>query len=356
MTASPQTPRVLLVGRDWFAGVTEFCRRGLEELGVETRVVGTNVPAQSQRVTKQQAKLRQLRLVGHPLANRYWDREEARRHADFQARLRTTVAEFRPDLLLTLMIWGDEVGERALEGVSALKVGWLLDDPFLNKAELAPTLPFYDRIFSADEAWGIPARFLTRADIPTLPCGADLASHRPLETASVREGLVFVGSSYAGKAAGIPRRALLEGISDLPLRVYGDKGWRSSARLARCFAGRELPMDEANAVYNGASAAINIHHPQWKSGTSLRTFGLCASGVAQLVDYRPGLERYFDLDREVAAFRNAEELRAQAERVLRDATWRDSLAREGLSRVRAEHTYAHRLRVILRDAGFESAL
>ena len=355
MTMPAKTPRVLLVGRDWFAGVTEFCRRGLAELGVETRVVGTNVPTQSGRVAQQQAKLRRFRLIGHPLANRYWDREEARRHADFEARLRVAVAEFQPDLLLTLMIWGDEVGESALEGVSALKVGWLLDDPFLNKAELARTLPFYDRIYSADQAWGIPARFLTRADIPTLPCGADLASHRPLETATSREGLVFVGSSYAGKAAGIPRRALLEGISDLPLKVYGDQGWWSSPQLARC-AGHELPMDEANAVYNQAAAAINIHHPQWKSGTSLRTFGLGASGVAQLVDYRPGLERYFDLDREVAAFRNAEELRAQAKRVLRDPAWRDGLAREGLARVRAEHTYTHRLRVILGDAGFTSGI
>jgi spore maturation protein CgeB len=57
-----------------------------------------------------------------------------------------------------------------------------------------------------------------------------------------------------------------------------------------------------------------------------------------------------DPEGEVVAYRCGEDLAEKAARYLDDAAARRRIADAGLARVRAQHTYVHRLRRILRDA------
>ena len=96
---------------------------------------------------------------------------------------------------------------------------------------------------------------------------------------------------------------------------------------------------------------MNIHHPQFRVGTSLRTFAIGAAGAFQLVDWRPGLERFFVPDEEIVTYQTADELRAKASYYLANESARQRIARAGHERVLREHTYAHRIAQILFDVG-----
>jgi len=215
----------------------------------------------------------------------------------------------------------------------------------------------YDRLYVIDESWAAPVRLTAGLPTETLACGADPQSFFQVQPERVdpalRSRVLFVGSSYQGVPAGVMRRGLLTGVADLGLKVFGDPGWRSAGvdrALAGCYQGRGLDTAGCNLAYNGADVAINIHHPQFRAGTSLRTFAICAAGAFQLVDWRPGIERYFEPDAELVCYTSPDDLREKVMRYLADEPARRRIAAAGMARARGEHTYAARLGRILRDA------
>lgn len=350
-------PRVLLVGPQWFGDLLSFCERGLQEAGAQVRVLPLNDAAWLPQATRLKAQLNRVPTLGPLVNRRYWARVRRGLAQEFSARLSQTMSEWQPQMLLFIACWGYEIAPELLASLpsSVPKIGWLMDDPFLDDGSLARSLTAFDRLYVVDESWARPVRLMVKVPVELLACGGDLHSHHPVDGAQLRAeergGIVFVGSSYAGKAPGLVRRALLEEVSDLDLRIYGDEGWARYPKLRAAYQGRGLKSEEANRVYNGADMVLNIHHPQFRAGTSLRTFALCASGACQLVDYRPGLERFFVLNQEIVVYDSPQSLRAQAERLMMDAPRRRQIARAGYERVKAEHTYAHRGRRILDDAG-----
>jgi spore maturation protein CgeB len=230
-----------------------------------------------------------------------------------------------------------------------------MDDPFGNGGSLATLIGSFERVFAVDGSWVESIQLIAHGPVSMLTCGADPESHHRLKTVpdQYQCRIAFVGSSYSGDPAGLVRRVLLERIADLNLHIYGDRGWSAISRhgdvLSRCYQGGELSSEEVNLAYNGANIALNIHHPQFRCGTSLRTFAICATGAFQMVDWRLGLDFFFVPDEEIVCYRSPEELREKAVRYLGDDRTRRRIARAGYERVLREHTYAHRLAVILRE-------
>jgi spore maturation protein CgeB len=230
-----------------------------------------------------------------------------------------------------------------------------MDDPF--QSTLQRVLASFDSLYVVDESWIAPIQLLTGRGAAMLPCGGDLQSYHPVGweeiPAAARSKVAFVGTSYSAQPAGLVRRTLLGQVADLGLSIYGDKGWAAGCSrddpLPKCYRGGQLTSEQANLVYNGASIGLNIHHSQFRAGTSLRTFAICASGAFQLVDWRPGLERFFVPDKEVVMYRSPDELREKVLYYLANKSARRRIARAGCQRVEREHTYGHRMRRILRD-------
>lgn len=358
------TFKVLLTGVDWFGDLIAFCERGLRELGAEVRTVPTNRTDWLAGARHLGQQLARLPLVGAGISWR-WERRLWRRvESEVNQAVARAVKEWRPDLFLSLLCWGDPLQAETLDAVKGVrKVGWLMDDPFQHDGRLIELLHCFDHLYVVDESWATPIRLATGGPVTLLPCGADCHSHYPLPSQEVPPelhcGITFVGTSYRTQAAGVIRQRLLEAIADLDLHIHGDQGWFEmtgpGTQLARCFRGRELDTRQVNRAYNGADIVVNIHHPQFRCGTSLRTFAVCASGAFQLVDWRPGIERFLVPDHEVVTYRTPHELREKAIHYLADEEARRRIARAGYERVRREHTYAHRLRRILREAGLGAA-
>ncbi len=350
--------RVILVGAEWYADLLASCRGALSQLGVEVQVVPTNSVPWVPRGSRFGGCAARIPVVG-PRLQRYWaGRHRGRLVLTLRKQLDQLLQEWRPDLLIYVLCWGEPACHAMLAGLDVQKVGWLMDDPFQHDGSLAAALSCFDRIYVVDEAWAANVRLASGCGTRVLTCGADLDINKCVSAdqvpAELRCDLLFVGTSYRNNPAGILRSNLLGRIADLGLRVYGDSGWAQRPvddPLRKAYHGRELTSREANLAYNGARIVINIHHPQFCLGTSLRTFAVAAATAFQLVDERPGMSRFFAPGKEVGTYSSPDDLRDKVLYYLKHESARQALAQAGFERVCSEHSYAHRLAEILTDAG-----
>lgn len=350
--------KVLVTGPARAGGLLDFVENGLASLGADAVSLPT-APLPSPVSSTLSRLTSRIPVAGWRIPARAERSLFASQATAFNDRLEAILSEWRPDVLISLLCWGDPVDPGLLDQFDGVyKVGWLMDDPFLHTGSLVNTLQSFDSLYTVDGSWVEPVRLASGRPVEMLACGACLESHHPVSNdripARYHCDTVFVGTSYRGQSAGMVRRRLLRAVADLNLSIYGDAGWKDSDSegdpLPECWRGGEMNSAETNLVYNAASVVLNIHHPQWRMGTSLRTFAICASGAFQLVDWRPELARFFDLDTEIVTYSCQEELRDRAIYYRANDSLRLRVARAGLNRVRAEHTYADRLRHILEQA------
>ena len=350
--------KALVTGPSGAGGLLGFVEKGLGRLGVDAMAVPTapSSPLAGAAVLRLTSR---IPIAGWRIVSAAERSAFASQAATFNNRLESILADWRPDVLICLLCWGDPVDPGLLDQFAGVyKVGWLMDDPFLRGGSLAKVLESFDTLYTVDGSWIEPVRLASGRPVEMLACGACIDSHHPVPKDSISARFhcdtVFVGTSYRGQGAGFVRRKLLRTVADSNLSIYGDAGWKISDSeddpLPKCWRGGELNSAETNLVYNAAAIVLNIHHPQWRVGTSLRTFGICASGAFQLVDWRPELERFFDLETEIVTYSCSEELCEKLVYYRTNDSLRLRIARAGLNRVRAEHTYADRLRYIIEQA------
>ena len=78
-----------------------------------------------------------------------------------------------------------------------------------------------------------------------------------------------------------------------------------------------------------------------------REFKVPACGGFEISDYVPGMDRYFDLGKEIVAVRSPEEWFAKIDHYPRHEGERKQIQEAGTGRVLREHTYAHRVKQLL---------
>jgi hypothetical protein len=131
-------------------------------------------------------------------------------------------------------------------------------------------------------------------------------------------------------------------------RVFGH-GWERHPRLAR-FAGGLLSHEQMLAAYHASRIVLN---PGWSADptdsvpqTKLRHFEVPGCGAFQLTNVNPELAELFEPEREIAFFRDSDDLVEQVDRYLRDEDARARVAAAGHARAHAEHTLDHRVRAL----------
>src|SRR5215470_11556058 len=236
-----KSPRVLLIGPQWFGDLLAFCKRGLLDLGADVRAIATNGAPPRHLASRMRSGLAKTPVVGPEIDRYLYALHLKRQRTDFCRLVRETVTEWKPDLLLAILCWEEVISREFLDSLpSMIKVGWLMDDPF--QSSLQKALASFDCLYVVDESWIAPIQLLTGRGAAILPCGGDLQSYHPLSweqvPAAARCEIAFVGTSYSAQPAGLVRRTLLRQIADLGLSIYGDEGWAAGSSrndpLPRC--------------------------------------------------------------------------------------------------------------------------
>lgn len=215
---------------------------------------------------------------------------------------------------------------------------WLTDAP----RPAAGTLRAYGRVFVSDPGYGAAVREVVGAGryAGELPFAMHPALHHPVVGRGSGRGLCLVANRDPKRDTHL--RALL--AAGLRPRVYGNYFLRHPLALRHpgCFRPR-VANERLGDVYARHAVSLNIHARVVREGTNMRSFECAGCGIPQLVEYRPGLDRYFEPGVELEVYRDPEEAADRARALLADPRRASAMAERAERRARAEHTYHHRL-------------
>ncbi len=220
---------------------------------------------------------------------------------------------------------------------------WLTDAPRYTAQQLAA----FSRVYVSDPGYAQEVMDIVGADrfAGILPFACQPQVHTP-QPACADTDVCFIGNRDPDRDAYL--RQLLN--SKHSCHIFGNY-----------FAAHPLFWDHPSAfrptvsnlalakIYARHRISLNIHARVVRAGTNMRTFECAACDIAQLVEYRPGIEALFVPDEEICLFRSTEEFASILPRVLADSGLRKTLRHNARARVLAEHTYAHRLGTLLED-------
>lgn len=141
---------------------------------------------------------------------------------------------------------------------------------------------------------------------------------------------------------------------DTPIAVYGRR-CGALGRTPHDVHDRWLTRRHVPRLYQESLAVLNVRNElNVFEGLNQRSFEPTACGTAVIHDDVADLARCFEPGKEVLVFRDGQELQEICERVRRDPALALRVGAAALTRVRVEHTCAHRAQTILRDFGFDA--
>ncbi|MFO7870636.1 MAG: glycosyltransferase [Kiritimatiellia bacterium] len=227
---------------------------------------------------------------------------------------------------------------------------WTIDaprdfDPVLRAA------PHYDRVFcGGTEAIEILENH--GVDASWLPFACDTELHRPVElSADDREAYgrdaVFVGSFYshrldvfkelAGSSFGIWGPGWQKVPADHPLRPHVVPGQTSPETWKK--------------IYSAAKTVVVAHYQDGKTPcyqASPKVYEALACGAFVLADDQKDVFRLFEDGTHLVRFTNGNELKEAVDYYAHRPEERKRIAEAGRAEVLAKHTYAHRMRRLIK--------
>lgn len=221
---------------------------------------------------------------------------------------------------------------------------WLIDGPRLERSDLAP----YGKVYISDMGYAEALALCAPSglNIRELPFACVPSVHSPCQPRSTPRGACFIGNKD-------PKRdAYLEWMHshECAPNVYGNYFFRHPLFWKHpTYFRPSIPLSGMGRIYSEYSVSINIHAQVVRHGTNMRTFECASYGIPQLVEYRPGLDRYFEPEKEILTFSSPAQCVDQLERLLGDAKLRRYMSVLARQRALSEHTYLHRMRELLNE-------
>lgn len=254
--------------------------------------------------------------------------------------------EWKPDVImcLTQSLKTEVLKELRTSGAKA-RVAWWGDAP-ANMSGMGLLSDEWDFIYIKDaaavakfRAVGFNAFLMHEAMNP--------AWHRP--SSAARNDKVVVAGNYYGYRQVLVSR-LLE--ASVPLALYGSPPPRWSADVIReNYTGRYITKHEKSSVFEAGLANLNCTSLSEGNSLNCRAFEICGAGGLQLIEDKPAVADCFEPGVEVLTYDSVDQILEYIGRARSDLNWANRIRRAGMNRASSEHTYQHRLRQILNNAG-----
>lgn len=186
-----------------------------------------------------------------------------------------------------------------------------------------------------------PAYYMPECFSPSSLCAGDTAPDPQIS--EYETDICTAGNLYAYRVA------FFRNLTDRNVKIWGLPAplWMHLGKVKPMVQNRFVAHAEKARAFRGAKIVLNNLNPSEIWGTNVRTFEICGAGGFQIVDWRPGLADLFVLEEEIVTFRDLPELNGKIDHYLNAPDERRKIAGAGQRRAIAEHTYAHRLRLIL---------
>lgn len=331
------TPTRLLVISPSFHGYSEAVRRALIELGHEVEVLHYDAFPTVGTKLRNKMMFELPSRLGSSSGERRLTEWTTRRVLDGIAASRADAVLIIRGDRLSLDVWA-ELDRRRLPTVL-----WLYDE--MNRMSLDPAVLAMPRAIASYSPSDVAQLAATGLHSMHLPNAFDpTTGARPTPS----DDIVFIGARYRS------REELLVGLAarGAPVHAYG-RDWSHhpydrlrtwDLRRPAIPAGRDIDRATAYSIMGGAAGVINTHENQ--DGFTMRTFEACGMGGLQFID-RADVDDYYTPGAELEVFEDLEHLAELCRRAAQDPDWRRALGAAAAERTRREHTFVHRMRLLV---------
>lgn len=264
--------------------------------------------------------------------------------------------ECKPDLAF-FFLFTDQLDAQTIEAVGRAggcpTVNWFADDHWRFEDFTRHLAPAFDLAVTTDEDSLPKYRLLpdTRVHLSQWACNRYAYGR---VTCELRHDVTFVGQPHGERRKTVAMLAQ-EG---LPVECWGF-GWPAGtiehAAMVEVFASSRINLNLSNSSQVPGLKAMVRRMLRFKvpaprpAQIKGRNFEVPGCGGFLLTERVPHLERYFELDQEVAIFEGEGDLAEKVCYWLDHEDERGRVAEAGYRRVMAEHTYDHRFAAIFEE-------
>ena len=259
-------------------------------------------------------------------------------------RLLKIAKEFRPDILLSTT---GTVNEDTLDELGTFVRGRRIlwwGDPPANARRWDLLSPGWDVVYMKDRA-AVHKLKLAGQNAHLLHEAMNPNWHKPL-AGKRNKAFAIAGNCYAFRQA-LVRRLMKDGVQ---FQLFGPPvpSW-SYPEIKKAHSGQYLVKEEKSLVFGEAAGCLNTFSFAEGDSLNCRAFEIAGAGGLQLIEHRPAIEDCFVPGKELLTFATYDELVELSRRAVKYPDELDVVRRAGASRALAEHTYRHRLDVILKN-------
>jgi len=195
---------------------------------------------------------------------------------------------------------------------------------------------------------GIPAFYLPECFNPQVHRRVPLDSEARAEYSA---DIATAGNLYPNRVA------VFSQLREFDVAIWGapPPGWLDVSLIRPMIRARFVAHDEKAKAFLAARIVLNNLHPAEIWGVNCRAFEACGIGAFQMISWRPGLSQLFRDGVEIVAYRDMNDLLEKVRYYLANEAARDRIAAAGHARAHAEHTYRHRLELLLATLAGQAA-
>lgn len=266
-----------------------------------------------------------------------FDRRAYRDFAEMNRRFLETIASWRPDAVLAVLmhyeLWRETLA-LVRERCGVMVLNWGTDDSWKYAQFSRHVAASVDVYASTSHAAVEAARNDgLRNFVLTQWAASDEALAEPLPASACKYPVSFVGAAYG------ERRRWIEALRARGVEVacFGH-GW----------AGGAVDTATLRAIARESVVSLNFSGASAKGRQiKARVFDVPGCGGMLLTQPADRLEDYYSIGREIDVFASVDELAEKAQAYLADPRRRDEMARAGHERTRRDHTYSQRFAKLL---------
>ena len=258
------------------------------------------------------------------------------------------VRKEHPKYVVWNTMYGYGIRESTFEAIrkeGTIVAGWFLDDEvddigFDNYSRW--WIPYID-YFITNSIETVPKyRALDARVIHTIPDTGN-ALERDWSNIKEKYDVSFVGRKY------LDREQYINELKKRNISVYVfGRGWER---------GEHIPFEEMLDIFGASKINLNFskvlrNQKQIKG----RIFEVCLAGGFLLTEYVPSIENYFEIDKEIVCFHNAEEMLDKVIYYLNHDEERRAIAQAGWKRATGQYTCFHMLSRVFDEIEKDTAI
>jgi len=146
------------------------------------------------------------------------------------------------------------------------------------------------------------------------------------------------------------RVAFFDHLKEFDIKFWGSPPpfWMPEKALQKFYQGRSVFNSDKAQAFLGSKIVLNNLHFAEVLSLNVRTFEAAGIGAFQLVDWRPEIDHLFIDGKEIITYKNIHDLKIKIKYWLVNPDKRQEIANAGKLRAFKEHTYKHRLDLLIK--------